>query len=118
VTATVTAGGDSAAAGRGRCTAVGHRATATAAAVVTTVMTTTVATTASIRVATTVTCATAAAVAMTTVTGNGHLLTAQEGDADNREKNRDAQNQSAIHPKNLHKQVPERKVQNTKNSTV
>jgi hypothetical protein len=85
---------------------------------VTTGMTTTVATTASVSMATAITSAGAAAVAMTTVTGNGHLLTAQEGDADNREKNRDAQNQSAIHPKNLHKQVPERKVQNTKNSTV
>jgi hypothetical protein len=29
---------------------------------------------------------------MTTVTSNGHLLTADQGDADDREKQRDAQN--------------------------
>jgi hypothetical protein len=35
--------------------------------------------------------ATAAAAAMTAVTGDGHLFTAHKGDADDREKHRDAQ---------------------------
>jgi hypothetical protein len=34
---------------------------------------------------------------MTTVTSNGHLFTANQGDADQREENREAQNQRAIH---------------------
>jgi hypothetical protein len=34
--------------------------------------------------------ATALAAAAASVTGNGHLLTAQQGDADNREEHRDA----------------------------
>jgi hypothetical protein len=34
---------------------------------------------------------------MTTVAGHGHLLTAHQGDADQREKHREAKNQSAIH---------------------
>jgi hypothetical protein len=38
---------------------------------------------------------------MAMMTGDGHLLTADEGDADDREKHRDAQNQSAIHPRIL-----------------
>jgi hypothetical protein len=57
--------------------------------------------------------ATAAAAAMATtaaaatVTGNGHLFTAHKGDADNREKHRDAQNQCTVHPRILQqKQVP------------
>ena len=47
--------------------------------------------------------ATAAAIttaaAIATVTSNGHLLTAQQGNADDREENRDAKNKSTIHPK-------------------
>jgi hypothetical protein len=34
---------------------------------------------------------------MTTVTGNGHLFTANQGDADQREENREAHNKRAIH---------------------
>ena len=47
----------------------------------------------------TVTTTTAAAVA--TMTGNGNLFTAQQGDADDREKHRDAKNQSTVHPRIL-----------------
>jgi hypothetical protein len=35
------------------------------------------------------------------VTSNGFLLTAQQGDADDREKDRDTQKHSSIHPKLL-----------------
>jgi len=67
-----------------------------------TTMTTTVAAAAS-RGATAITTATAAvatAATMATVASNGHLLTAHQGDTDDREKQRDAQNQRAIHPRN------------------
>ena len=37
------------------------------------------------------------AAAMTTMTGNRLLLTAHQGDTDDREENRDPENQSAIH---------------------
>lgn len=36
-----------------------------------------------------------------TVTGDGLTVTAQQGDADNREENRDAQKQCSIHPRIL-----------------
>jgi hypothetical protein len=39
--------------------------------------------------------------AVATVTGHGLAVTAHEGDADNREKNRDAKNQCSIHPRIL-----------------
>jgi hypothetical protein len=39
--------------------------------------------------------------AVATVTGDGLVFTAQHGDADNREENRDAQNQCTIHPRIL-----------------
>ena len=45
--------------------------------------------------------ASAAAAAAATVTGNGHLFTAHKGDADNREKHRDSQNQCTVHPRIL-----------------
>jgi hypothetical protein len=38
---------------------------------------------------------------MAAVAGDSSLLTAQHGDADDREKNRDGKNQRAIHPKLL-----------------
>jgi len=40
---------------------------------------------------------------MATVAGNSRLLTAQQGDADDRDENRDPQNQSAVHPRILQK---------------
>lgn len=44
------------------------------------------------------------AAAVTTVTSqNRVVVTAHEGDADDREEHRDAQNQKTIHPKFLHK---------------
>jgi hypothetical protein len=85
--------------------------TATIAAVA--VATTTVATTMATAMATTtVAVATAAAAASTTITraatatmatmaGDSRLLTTQEGDADDRDKNRDPHNQSAVHPRIL-----------------
>ena len=53
--------------------------------------------------ATAATASAAAALAATaaSVTGNGHLLTAQQSDADNREEHRDAQDQSTVHPRIL-----------------
>ncbi len=40
---------------------------------------------------------------MTAVTGHHRIVvTADEGDADDREENRDAKNQETIHPKFLH----------------
>jgi hypothetical protein len=39
--------------------------------------------------------------AMATMTGHGRAVTAQQGDADNREENRDAKNQCSIHPRIL-----------------
>ena len=45
--------------------------------------------------------ASAAAAAATAVTGDGSLFTAHKGDADDREKHRDAQNQSTVHPRIL-----------------
>jgi hypothetical protein len=61
----------------------------TAAAIATAASTTTAA-----RVAT-------AAATVAAVTGDGHLFTAHKGDADDREKHRDAQNQSTVHPRIL-----------------
>jgi hypothetical protein len=43
----------------------------------------------------------AAGAAMATMTSHSHLLTAHEGDADDREENRDAKNKHTIHPKIL-----------------
>jgi len=43
---------------------------------------------------------------MAAVAGEGLALTAQKGDADHREENRDAKNQCTIHPTLLHYQVP------------
>src|SRR5215211_1605632 len=37
------------------------------------------------------------------MTGNGHFLTADKGDADNRAEKRDAKDQRTIHPRILHK---------------
>jgi len=62
-------------------------------------MTMAVATTAA--TATTASAAAALAAAAASVTGNGHLLTAQQGDADNREEHRDSQDQSTVHPRIL-----------------
>jgi hypothetical protein len=39
--------------------------------------------------------------AVATVTGDGLAVTAQKGDANHREKNRDAKNQCSIHPRIL-----------------
>jgi len=44
---------------------------------------------------------TTAVAAVATVTGDGLAVTAQKGDADNREKDRDAKNQCSIHPRIL-----------------
>jgi hypothetical protein len=38
--------------------------------------------------------------AMATVAGHSHFLTAHQGDADDREKNRDAKHKHTIHPSN------------------
>ncbi len=38
---------------------------------------------------------------MATMTGHSHFLTAHEGDADDREENRDAKDKHSIHPKIL-----------------
>jgi hypothetical protein len=43
----------------------------------------------------------AARTAMATMTGHCHFLTAHEGNADDREENRDAKNKHTIHPKIL-----------------
>jgi hypothetical protein len=43
----------------------------------------------------------AVAIAITTMAGNGLGFTAHEGDADNREKDRDTEKNSSIHPKLL-----------------
>jgi hypothetical protein len=48
--------------------------------------------------ATTTTVATTLAAAMAAVAGNGRLLTAHKGDADDREENRDSKNKRTIHP--------------------
>jgi hypothetical protein len=55
-----------------------------------------------------------AAAAVAAVAGNGSLLTADQGDADDREKHRDAQNQNTVHPRILQqvKQVPWRNKRN------
>jgi hypothetical protein len=55
---------------------------------------------------TTITVATAARAAVatvTTVTSNGHLLTANQGDADQRDQDREAHEKRAIHPRILQK---------------
>jgi hypothetical protein len=39
--------------------------------------------------------------AVAAMTGDSRLLTAQQGDADNRDENRDSHNQSAVHPRIL-----------------
>jgi len=39
--------------------------------------------------------------AMATMTGHGHFLTAHQGDADDREEDRDAKDKHTIHPKIL-----------------
>jgi Ni/Co efflux regulator RcnB len=49
-------------------------------------------------IATTITTAT-----MATMTSHSRLLTANQGDADDREENRDAQNQRTIHPQSSNK---------------
>jgi hypothetical protein len=56
---------------------------------------------------TAITAATAAT--MATVAGDSRLLTAQQGDADDREENRESQNQRAIHREPPTEKVPERK---------
>ena len=38
---------------------------------------------------------------MATMTGNSHFLTAHQGDADDREENRDAKDKRSIHPRIL-----------------
>jgi hypothetical protein len=43
----------------------------------------------------------AARTAMATMTGDSHLLTAHQGDADDREEDRDAKDKHTIHPKIL-----------------
>jgi hypothetical protein len=43
----------------------------------------------------------AARAAMATMTGDSHLLTAHQGDADDREEDRDAKDKHTIHPKIL-----------------
>jgi hypothetical protein len=43
----------------------------------------------------------AAVAAVATVTGHGLAVTAQQGDANHREENRDAKNQCSIHPRIL-----------------
>jgi hypothetical protein len=82
-------------------------AVATTSSVATAMASTAVAvatTTAAAIAATTAAITTVAAMAtMATVAGNSRLLTTQQGDADDRDKNRDAHNQSAVHPRILQK---------------
>jgi hypothetical protein len=44
----------------------------------------------------------AASTAVTAVAGDSLIFTAQQGDADDREKDRDAQHNSSVHPRILH----------------
>jgi hypothetical protein len=77
-------------------------AAAAAAATMTTVMSTAVAATAIAHVASAATITTAPTVAaVATVTGDGLAVTADKGDANHREENRDAKNQCSIHPRIL-----------------
>jgi hypothetical protein len=88
---------------------------ATATTTVMPVMTTTVATTASVtRTAAAVAAACAPVATVAAMASNGCLLTAQQGDADDREKDRDGENQHAIHPNSSNYKVPERKGPKTK----
>ena len=76
-------------------------AAAAAAAVTATAMATVMAMAMAMAMATATAAATTTATATAAVTGNGNLVTAQQGDADDREKHRDAQDQSTIHPRIL-----------------
>lgn len=60
--------------------------------------------------------AAAAMAAVAAVAGDSGLLTAHEGDADDREENRDSQDQNAIHPRPPTEKVPERKGPKMRNS--
>ena len=103
-----TARGDRATAGRSGLTAA-RVATATIAAVVVAVVTTAGAAAAIIHraaasrgiTAAAAVAAISAATAIAAVTGQNLVLTAHQGDADDREKNRDAKQQCTIHPKFL-----------------
>ena len=78
-----------------------------------TVMTVVVMATAAIATAASAATATAATAAAMTVTSDSHFFTANKGDADDREKHRDAQNQNTVHPRILQqKQVPWRNKHN------
>lgn len=66
------------------------------------VVTTAVATTAVVMAAAIAAAATTVAT-MATMTGDGSLLTAQQGDAKDRDQNRDAKEQSTVHPQILQK---------------
>jgi hypothetical protein len=84
--------------------AIAHAtAAATAAMVSKQAMAATAAAAAVIRIATapTITSARTTMTAVATVTGHGLAVTAHQGDADNREENRDAKNQCSIHPRIL-----------------
>jgi hypothetical protein len=61
--------------------------------------------------------ATASGNASTTMAGNRHFLTADQGDADNRAKNRDAKDQRTIHPRILHKRYRNVRVQQKQDPT-
>ena len=74
-------------------TAAVRRTTAAVITVMTTVMTTTVTATAIVATA----IATTAVAAMATMTGDGRIVTAQQGDAENREQDRDTKYKRAIH---------------------
>jgi hypothetical protein len=99
-------------------TAAATATAATAAAVTTTAMATMVMVAMAMATATAATAA--AATTTATMTGDGHLFTAHKGDADDREKHRDAQNQSTVHPRILQqkKQVPWRNKHTTVPSDV
>lgn len=72
-------------------------ATMTTAAATLTTMAATAVASATAAVTTVATTARTTITTMTTVTGNGHLFTANQGDADQREENREAHNKRAIH---------------------
>lgn len=72
-------------------------ATVTAAATVTPAATVPTTATMTAMAAAVTTGATTAVATVTTVASNGHLLTAHEGDADQREKHREAKSQCSIH---------------------
>lgn len=106
-------GSRSTAASRGRSTAASGNG---AAATMTPVVTVPAMAAAAGRSTAAVTSAATAMAAVATVASHSGLLTAHQGDADDREKDRDTEDQNAIHPRPPTEKVPERKGPKFKNS--